>query len=297
MKNKLLFLLLVLPFLGHSQNVASFESWRPLLSGQLTAPNGWYATDSIVKVVGTLTNPTGTFVAQTFKETPGANSTGNAMRIVTKNQDTLPGILPACAVPCIASNAKINVNTSTGGFTFEGGLPIAYVPYYASFWVKTSINGGDSSGIVFEIIDDSDGSDNLIAYADTTFGSNINSFTKITLLFKPTGITGFTPKILRITATSSINFTIDSTTGAFANLTDGTSITIDECEVGAPTGMVQSVQFAEPIEVYPTKTSNVLHVNSNTMNPNATIRFIDLNGRLIETHLLNTSENIIPYLI
>lgn len=239
-----------------AQVVYDFESWHNVL-GTLTIPNGWNCTDSLLKYYGLLLNFGATFPAQAIKENPG-NGGGFALKAITKTQPGLGTVLPAGPAPSLCSNAMIDINTTTGEFTFNGGLPFNSNPTSASMWIKNNPLGGDSTSITLLAIDDSDGGDSTAAVADTLLGATIGTWTKITLPFKYVGI-GFNTTKLRVSVSSSGNFYFD-TTGAFAGLTDGSWIAVDGIEITAPTGITNMLYPDKIADVYPTLVHDLLFV-------------------------------------
>lgn len=290
-KNVLILLFGLLTLSVRAQYAENFENWHSLM-GTLTIPNGWNASDSLLKYYGALTNPGATFQPQVEKENPGHGGTG-ALKLVTRTHPGLPTILPAGLAPCIASNSQVNVNTTTGDFSFIGGTPYAQNPTHATMWVKNNVVNGDSTGITFLVIDNSDGGDSIVAYADTMLGANINAFTQLSLPFKYNPTPGFTPMLLRVIVQSSANFYFD-TLGAFAGLNDGTFISVDDINVVAPAGVTQLYSAGQVAAVYPSLMQDELTVEFKESIPaNASLEIFDVNGRLVRRVMLKDRKTIV----
>jgi hypothetical protein len=288
-KSLFLAIFTLLGFYSHAQYSADFENWHNLMS-TLTIPNGWNASDSLMKYFGALTNPGATFQAQVEKEMPG-NGSATAIKLTTKTHPGLPTILPAGVVPCIASNSKIDVDINTGEFTFTGGQAYTLSPTHATMWVKNNVVNGDSTSISIYLYDNSDGGDSLVAVADTLLGANITNFTQITLPFYYNPTPGFSPMVLRVVIASSGNFIIDGT-GAFANLNDGTSIVVDDINVVAPAGVTSLLTNGNHIDVYPTIATDFLHVDfKEAFTEPMVYSIIDMNGSIVLTSLLSEKKN------
>lgn len=280
-KNVLILLFGLLSLSIRAQYAENFENWHSLM-GNLTIPNGWNASDSLMKYFGALTNPGATFQAQVEKENPGHGGTG-ALKVITKTHPGLPTILPAGLAPCLASNSRVNVNTTTGEFSFIGGTPYTLNPTHATMWVKNNVVGGDTTAITILVIDNSDGGDSIVAYADTLLGANINSFTQLNLPFKYNPTPGFTPLLLRVIVQSSANFYFD-TLGAFAGLNDGTYISVDDINVVAPAGMTTLYSSHQLATVYPSHMQEELRVEFAEQVPEgARLDLFDLNGKLLRS--------------
>jgi hypothetical protein len=286
----LLIVVLLTTIKSQAQYSAGFENWHSLLS-TLTIPNGWNASDSLLKYFGALTNPGATFLPQVEQEMPG-NASNTALKVVTKLHPGLPTLLPAGAAPCMASNCKINVNTSSGEFSFIGGSPYTYIPTQATMWVKNNVVGGDSTSITFLVIDNSDGGDSIVAYADTLLGSNIGIYTQLTMPFTVNPTPGFTPLILRVIVQSSGNFYFD-TTGAFAGLNDGTWLVVDDINVISPAGVTNVLGSTHYADVYPTLVLNTLQVNLKETASAATVilQIVSFDGKKILQSDLNQGQN------
>lgn len=275
-----------------AQYSVDFESWHSVMS-TLTIPNGWNGSDSLMKYFGLITNPGATFPAQVEKETPGYTGAG-ALKAWSKSHPGLGTLLPAGVAPCIASNSKINVNTSTGEFTFTGGRAYTQMPTQATMWVKNNPIGGDSTSIGLYLIDNTDGGDSLVAWADTVLGASIANFTQLTLPFKYNPTQGFTPVLMRIIIMSSSNFYIDSL-GGFAGLNDGTWISVDDINVQAPAGVTNLYSSGTKYaSVYPTLFSDKLDVNLNTsIKDDVSFELFDIYGKLVHSSRLNNANNAV----
>lgn len=279
-------------FMSKAQLLSDFESWHNYTAGilPLTIPNGWNATDSLIGFYGFFTNPGGTFVSQVSKEMPGNAASATALRVTTKNQDSLPGFLAAGPMPCTASNSEISVDVNTGSFTFLGGTPYAINPDVATMWVMTNQVGGDSTSITILALDNSDGEDSLVSFADTILGAPINTFTQLTLPFKNYN-PNFSTTQVRVIVNSSANFYIDATP-AFANCSDGTYIVVDDIMISAPAGTKQYLLSEKVAAVYPTLMDNELHVNLKNDDRNKyQINITDLQGKKIRSFDVNNTFN------
>lgn len=293
-------ILLSLCFLGVStfaQNIANFENWRnyTVLTKALTIPQGWNASDSLLISFGVLLNPTGTFVAQVSKETPGRNGSDNAMKVMTRNQAAITGFLPAGPAPCMATNGKMNVNQTNLTFDFSGGITHVGVPVSASFWVKNNPLSGDTTEVTILAIDNSDGGDSIVAVVDTMLGATISNFTQISMPFTVVN-NSFTPNILRVIVSSSGNAQVDSVVG-FTNTHDGSYIIVDDIEITAPAGVINLSQQKAVADVYPTLSKESVHVRMKESG-NYTFRLLDAKGSILHEVRLTQAEEVIslaPY--
>ncbi len=294
MKKHLLFFLGTFIFLNAQSQTANFEVWQNynVAGVQLHIANGWHGLDSSIVMYGALLNPGAPFYAQIEKETPGNGSIA-ALKVVTKNQSELTGIIPAGPFPSLASNAVISVNTGTGGFDLLGGWAFNNNPVSATMWIKNAPVSGDSTSITVYAIDNSDGGDSIAAIADTLLGATINSWTKITLPFKY-NTSGFNTTLVRVLISSSGNFGSDTTTGAFIGLHDSTSLTVDDIEIVAPTGVRQYVYSSKAANVYPTLVSDILNVNFQQNDETAyLLNIYDVKGSQIKTVRLSKLINTV----
>lgn len=293
-KTILLFSILFSQFFSKAQfTISTFENWHNFNVGAtaLTIPNGWNATDSLIVFLG-LTNPGATYLTQVSKVQPGANATATGLRATTVTQPAIPGIIGGGPMPCITSNSKINVDINTGEFTFIGGTAYNANPISATFWVKNNPVNGDSTGITFLAIDDSDGGDSIVAIIDTLLGSTISNFTQITMPFITLNA-GFNTKKIRVIVQSSGNFMLDATP-AFTNLNDGTWIEIDEITITGPLGVSQYLMSKKELAVYPTTIENVLHVNRKIGNSDEfTFVIKDMSGKTVFQKVIQEDNNSI----
>ncbi|HMN33055.1 MAG: T9SS type A sorting domain-containing protein [Chitinophagaceae bacterium] len=281
-------------FAGNAQVLNNFENWHNFTGGltTLSIPNGWNATDSLICTLGFMTNPIGQFVPQVSKEQPGAGASATAIKVETKNQAELTGFINAGPMPCMATNSQINVDINNGDLSFIGGTPCMYDPVYATLWVKNNPINGDSTSITILALDNSDGDDSLVCYADTVLGATINTFTQITLPFK-----GYNPNYsttqLRVLISSSLNFDID-TLGFFTGLNNGTWIAVDDIEVAAPNGVVQYILSSKKANIYPTLVTDKLNVNLQANDKNIyQFSLFDIQGKKVRSFSINKELNVL----
>jgi len=275
--------------------LANFESWQNynVAGVALQVPTGWHGLDSSTVAYGSILNPGAPFYAQVEKEMPG-NGSATALKVITKNQSAITGFFPAGPFPSLASNANIVVNTGTGGFDFFGGSSFSNNPVSATMWVKNQPVGGDSTEITILAIDNSDGNDSIAAIADTLLGASINSWTKITLpfVYNPSG---FSTTMIRVLITSSGNFGNDTITGAFTGLHDGTSISVDDIEIVAPTGVTQYIYSSKLANIYPTQVTDKLNVNLQYIESSSAYSFqvYDTRGVVVKTFVCKELLNVV----
>lgn len=264
-KRSLILLCALLSFTCLKAQLYQFENWINYSAGltSLKVPTGWHAIDSSVCLYGTILNPGATFVAQVEKELPG-NSSATALKVITKNQSAITGIIPAGPFPSLCSNAAIIINTGDGSFNFAGGMSYPNNPLNATMWVKNNPLSGDSTQITILAIDDSDGGDSIAAIADTMLGASINTYTKITLPFKYNA-SGFNTTLLRVIITSSGNFSND-TSGAFIGLHDGTWLVVDDIDIEAPNGVNAYIYQEKVAKVFPALFTNEFSIQFEKMN-------------------------------
>lgn len=291
-KFALLFLVVFCFEFSNGQMLSDFENWHNYTSGTvaLTVPNGWSCTDSLTGYYGNLTNPGATFLPMASKEIPGNGGVGTAVRATTVSQPAINGFIGAGPMPCLVSNAVINVDVNTGDFIYVGGTPLAYNPFVASMWVKNNPASGDATRITLLAIDDSDGGDSIVSVADTVLANTIGNFTQITLPFVMQNPSFSTTK-LRAIISSSANYSIDATP-VFINLVDGTSIIVDDIMISAPNGISQYLISAKEAMVYPTIFDNLLHVNFKLGEKgDYTFNISDMQGRRVLSFGLNENLN------
>lgn len=293
MKKNILLLCVLLsftPLLSHAQNVEKFENWTTynVLFTPLTKPAGWSATDSFVVAYGKLTNPLGTYVKQIYKATPG-HSGSSAMKVTTQYQDSLI-VFPNGNYPGLATNATITLDLINQGFSLTGGLPMNGRPLNTTMYVKNKVVGGDSTYIQAFLLDDGDGADSLIAFADTVLGTNITAYTQLTLPFKYNGST-LTPTYLRYIITSG---NLNAVLGGGGGATVGTEIVVDDINVSFAAGLQQTVYSSKQVAlVYPSILDNDLHVvlNENESKTNYA-ELSAINGQLISTFPLTETNTV-----
>lgn len=276
----------------HSQQlIEDFENWHnySVLTKPLTIPTWWSGTDSIILSFGVPLNPFGAWVAQVSKETSGANGSATAIRATTKAQPAITGIIPAGPMPCMATNSGMNVDANLN-FTFTGGLPYFSNPTSASFWVKTNVVSGDTTEFTILAIDNSDGGDSIVAVVDTMFGSNITSWTQITMPFTMAN-SMFSTTELRVLVNSSGNFGMDSVVG-FTNCHDGTWIAVDEINIVGPNGVVNVNAMQSVVKVYPTLVNSTFHIQR--LNEQlADVRIFDSKGQCVKKVMLTEKDQMV----
>ena len=284
MKRVSLFLIAIFLMQSMQAQMANFENWTNYSVGSvpLNIPTMWHGLDSSIVFYGSFLNPGAPFYSQIEKELPG-NGSATALKVVTKNQSALTGIIPAGPFPSLASNAVITVNTSTGGFDLFGGWTYLNNPLNASMYVKNAPVSGDSTKITLLAIDNSDGGDSIAAIADTMLGATISTWTKITLPFHYNP-SGFNTMLIRVLVTSSGNFGTDTTTGSFTGLHDGTALMVDDIDIAAPNGVTQYVYSSKVACIYPTEFNDKIHINLQIKEQgNYSLRIYDLHGSMIKT--------------
>ncbi len=261
-------------------NIGPFESWHNynVMGIGLEVPNTWSSSDSIVCAFGKSLNPLGTFVKQTFKVSPGNGGSSSAIKVETKDQDAITGVINAGPMPCLATNSLLAVNAAVG-FEYSGGLTYIGMPVSASFYVRNNPLLGDSTQVTILAIDDSDGGDSIVAVIDTLLGATISNFTQINMPFKVVN-SSFTPTILRVLIGSSGNFVQDTLTSTFTNLHAGSYIEVDDIVITAPTGILNVNKMKVVANVFPTQVSNQLHIH--TLIPKTYDFFLsDLKGNIV----------------
>lgn len=266
-----------------AQYSAGFENWHPVL-GTHTIPDGWNASDSLLKFYGALLNPGALFSPQVQKESPGNSGTG-ALKVETKTHPGLPTLLPAGVAPCLASNSQIEVNTTTGQFSFLGGTPYTWSPTVASMWVKNNVLSGDSTSITLLVIDNSDGGDSIVCFADTMLGVNIPAWTQINLPFFYNPTPGFNSMLIRVIVTSSGNFGFD-TTGAFIGCNAGSWVAVDDINVVDPNGVTNLLPGGHHAMLFPNPATEELRVDLNGLQASI-LELYDLRGVPVRQFVLS----------
>jgi hypothetical protein len=234
--------------------------------------------------------PGGIFVAQVGKEAPG--HTGNfGIKVETKEQDEMLGLLLGGAYPCLASNAEIVFDGTDASISLVGGWLANANPVSVSMWVKNNTVSGDSTGIIVYAIDNSDGNDSIAGVADTLLGSNIGTWTKITLPFtyKP----GFNTTLIKVLISSSGNYYRDSITTGFVNVHNGTWLAVDDIEISMPTGTTETIFSSARALVYPTVTDKTFHVQFLQADHFTEHECVlsDLSGKLVRQFTLNGDKD------
>lgn len=278
MKNTLFILMFLLAFtrINAQTNIANFEAWHNAsVIGQLATfpvPNGWSGTDSLFGLAGTFLGNGTQCLPGIAKETPGNGGSGTAMKVMTVNQPAIDTTFPAGATPTLVSSAKLDIDQTTFDFNYIGGIPLNYVPYSVSMWVKNNVVQTDSTQIEIVSVE---GDDNLtVAVADTLLWNNLTSYTKITLPMKWVDSL-IVPSHLRINISSNSN----GSDTAFA----GTYIIVDDISVNFPNGVSQYLYSSNVAMVYPTEMTNTLQVNLNVGNKEVLDFYLyDINGRLVK---------------
>lgn len=293
MKKTIITLLLTISILNLSaQVIEDFENWSTFNVGalgpvQLTEPAGWTGSDSFIVGYGKGLNFTGTFQAQVFQENPGQTGSG-AIRLASKFQDDI-ATYPAKVYPCIATNSRIALDIINGSFSQVGGTLINGKAVSTSMQVKTALIGGDSTFITAVLIDDSDGGDSVIAFADTLFSSDISAYTQVNLPFTYLD-TNTVPTIVRYTISSGNPLAFLDSTGTFS-VTDGTEIVVDNININFPTGLTQQLNNTSIASVYPTLAKNTLYVDLNEYATNYRLEIYNISGQVVFKKELNEKFN------
>ncbi|MBP6455943.1 MAG: T9SS type A sorting domain-containing protein [Chitinophagaceae bacterium] len=296
MKKIVLLLVIALTLVSkknHAQ-IYDFETWTnySVLFTPLSKPTGWSGTDSFIVGFGKLTNPFGAYTKQVFKETSAHSGTG-AVRVATKFQDSIGLIgLPPKNYPGSVTNAQIQIDINNGGFTQTGGAPITGNPTSTSMWVKNKIAGTDTTYIQVFLIDNSDGGDSVVAYADTALFADINSYTFIDLPF--TYISTLSPLLARYTISTGLAVAAFDTLGIFP-LTVGTELTVDDINIHGLLGTVNPLFKNKFATIYPTPFTDVINVNLENIDFGKKYLFelFDFNGRkILEKNIFDANEEI-----
>lgn len=278
------------------QLIADFEAWHNYSVGlvpvSLSAPDGWQGLDSVICYYGKLFNPLGSYVKQVFKETPGNGSSSSALKVVSKQQDSLVIFSPR-VYPGMATNSQVQIDLVNSTMDFIGGTALNFVPATTSMYVKNNPVGGDSTFILVELIDNSDGGDSIVAVADTAFSATISSYTKINLNFVPTGST-LTPNIVRYYISSGNVLSALDTSGTFS-LHANTELIVDDIEISNPLGISQYLVSSKQAKVYPTLLNDDIHVNftEGVQLKYAALAILDMQGKMVKRIALDGKLNTI----
>lgn len=283
---------LIYSWSSNAQVIEDFESWKnDTVSGVvLTKPVAWTGSDSFVVGVGKLLNPNGTYQAQTFQENPGFAGMG-ALQVTSKAQDAILAVgMPAKDYPSIATNSQIAVDALNNTYLQSGGTAITFDPVTTSMYIKNNTVGGDTTFVLAEVIDNSNNYDSVIAVADTILTSNIANYTQIILPFDYVQTT-LSGKIIRYTISSGNPLALLDSTNTFS-VHDGTEITVDDISIEATaSGLKQLINAERILSVYPTTTSDVLHVDLLKERQDVSVEIYTLSGQLVSANTLKDKKN------
>lgn len=227
------------------------ESWKNYNAGifpavALERPDNWHGSDSLACALGPIATGGGTWVKQLYKSTDKHNGT-YAARLVTKDQGSIG------ALPCLMTNATINIDVSTLDYTIEGGTPINGRIDHVSAWVKYAPQGLDSAFILVQAVLAGAGSagDSVVGVGTATFGA-ISAYTlkDIELTYvDPTTV----PDKLQVTFFSS---------GA-DSITNGSELYVDDVAASLfQSGISIPVFNGEAVKCYPNPAANMLNISS-----------------------------------
>ncbi|RYE25690.1 MAG: T9SS type A sorting domain-containing protein [Sphingobacteriales bacterium] len=273
-----------------AQNInGDFDTWRTFNAGipstTLTAPNGWFGTDSLLFTFGPFLSPGTTFKPQLTKATP-SHTGAFAAQIMSHDQGTDFGILPGLLIngnPTI-DVANFDPNDPFGSMTFEGGLQTIERVNTLSAWVKYAPRDTDMGQIaVLAFLEGAaaDGTDSLIGYADTTLDQAYPAYTEFNLRVEYMDATVIPNKVL-IGFISSADEAIDSSV-----------MQVDDAEVMSASGVKIPVFQQQIVKVYPTPATDVLNLNT-TYSKELTWQAFSIDGKVVKTVIVNgnTSVNI-----
>jgi hypothetical protein len=271
-----------------AQNInGDFDTWRTYGAGfpatTLTAPVGWYGTDSLLFTFGPLLSPGTTFKAQLTKATP-SHTGAFAAKAMTLDQGPDFGVLPGLLVNCKPTIDPNNFdpNDPLGSITFEGGLHTIERVNTISAWIKYEPKGGDEGEMTLLAYLEgaaADGTDSLVGMADTILDQAYPAFTEFKLrvaYIDPTVI----PNKVMIGFISSSDATTDSSV-----------IYVDDAEIMSASGVKTVVFQQEIVKVYPSPATDHISLTTTYTKPLVWQAF-SLEGKLVATEKLQGQADV-----
>ena len=292
--------LMVLAVATHAQVIpgGDMETWRTGTSHDGTypvrtihAPSGWYGFDSAIIYEGeyVATASFGTlgdgnaFYPQVFQESTIVHGGTSSAKLITVLQDPSTIGETGGAIANYHTDISVNVTAMTYSFFIHGGMPITGRIHSVSAWVQYHYLAGTIADTAtmrvtaqkhFGTVDSTIGSCNV--GIDSTSGG----WTHITgYLFYNDEVT--TPDTLRITFSSSISGSVDSST----LYVDDVTMT----NVGL--GFENTVAGANPLNIYPNPASGIVKIESVSSTP-VKMELYSISGQVVASRTVTTQESI-----
>jgi hypothetical protein len=218
----------------------------------LTAPQGWFSSDTLIFAYGELASPGYTFAAQ-LAEDAGSHAGAAAAKLTSKDQGPDLGNLP-----CILSNSKMDLDLTNfdpadpfASITFEGGTTVTERINVVSAWIKYAPVNSDKAAMICEALQGT----NVIGDGEVEITQATPNYTKITvnLTYSQTG----NPDKLRIIFASSDP----------SNAEDGSVLMVDDVEAIGASGVRTSLFKNNVVNVYPVPAHGNLNLASSQGKP------------------------------
>lgn len=234
---------------GRAQTItgADMEAWKTY-SGSLERPDGWFTSDSLIKVYYTLTSTPG-FAARTSKSTTVKNGGSASAMLVTTTTDTFPTILAN-------SNIAFDMAGVLAGdyrYTLTGGTPVTKRIYYVHAYVQHASAGSSDVGEMAVLAIKNGiapgGEDSVIGKGTVAITAS-SAFKKITTALTYTDATMIPDRLV-------VSFIPTNKTKPVA----GTTLYVDDVTISDPTGIDLPLVNSSDVKVYPNPAASQMHIS------------------------------------
>lgn len=255
----------------------NLDTWRSYNAGlppaTLTAPNGWYSSDTLIFAYGPLATPGHTFAVQ-LEQDAASHAGAFAAKLTTKDQGPDLGNMP-----CILSNAKMDLDLANfdpadpfASLEFEGGTSVTERINVVSAWIKYTPVNTDLGLFMAEALSGT----NVIGEGEIELTQPYANYTKLTinLTYSQTG----NPDKLRIYFVSSEP----------DNAENGTVMMVDDVEAIGASGVRTVLYKSEVVKLYPVPAHGSLNIASSINKPMVWQAYT-LDGKLVAEKLFTGS--------
>lgn len=262
MKRTITLILSLIAFNSYAQVPnGGMEDWHSYTvdGTQLTAPDGWFGSDSGVFALNeTIPLLMLTPEQQIFKSGNVHGGTASA-RLETKDIGSFIGLAGASL-----SNARISFSQS--GLLYEGGTNVSGQIPYVNAWVKYISGGGNDSGsmVVTAIVTGSNG-DSIVGSGSVNIGGTNNQYVQAVAVMQYTDVNAV-PEKLQITFNSS---------GSTPE--DGSILWVDDISLSSLKASNSTIAD-NVVKCYPNPSAGPISIFNTSKEP-VTIKAFSMNGQ------------------
>lgn len=278
------------------------ENWHDYSVGlttqlDLTAPDGWYGVDSLIKAIQPLAGVGGINItaSQMLFKSSDAHEGDFSAELKSKDCGQI-GVIPG-----MVSNSPIGFDLATAlnnsadileAFTYPGGTAISGKVEKVNAWVKVQASNEDSAAVLAMAVktirnaDDDADSSQVLGRGYLLIGNDVTAYTEVEVeLDYPAATADETPDRLVVIFLSS-DMDKDSATVDNSMNVDGVTYTMAE------TGIKQPLFRANNVSVYPNPAQGMVNfrLNANEKAEDYKLTILDINGRVLSSEMLNANE-------